>query len=174
MSCKTKHTIKEQERQQESTTISNVKDSIKNNIKAKEEVNSRQSHNEDKKEEKETEIKVKGKAETDKPLEIHEIKNGDTLQTIKVIGNAEVFIKSKNKQSNQEKKETKSETFTEKIKDFSQNIITENNIKERVSEMKKKTTEVTTKTGTFWSFGLAVIFGVVTLLIIGIIIYLKK
>ena len=33
MSCKTKHTIKEQERQQESTTISNVKDSIKNNIK---------------------------------------------------------------------------------------------------------------------------------------------
>ena len=127
----------------------------------------------EKKEESQTEIEVKGKAETNQPLEIYKIENGDTLQAFKVTGNAEVSIKSKGVYSMQVKQDSKTESLTEKLKEFSQNIVQENKIKERVSEMKKKTQEVNTKTGTFWSFGLLAIFGVVALLVVGLIIYFK-
>jgi len=173
VACKTKKVIKDNEVVKEVVKEISVNDSVKNVSKIQEKEVVSKKENTEQKKESETEITVKGKVETGKPLEVHDIKNGDTLQTIKVVGNADVYIRSKNKQSNQDKKENSSESITEKLKDFSQNIVKENKIKERVYEMKKRTQKVNTKTGTFWSFGLIGIFGVVALLIIGIIIYLK-
>lgn len=174
MGCKSKKVVKDVEVQKETVKISVLKDSTQNNTKIQEkEVISKKESTEQKKD-VQTEITIKGKTETNKPLELHEIKNGDTLQSIRIVGNADVFIRSKNSNSNNFTSEKESKTLTEALKDFSQNIVEENNVKERVAEMKKRTQEVNTKTGTFWSFGLIAIFGVVALLIIGIIIYLKK
>ena len=173
MGCKSKKVIKDLQTQKETVKASVLKDSIQNTSKTQEKDVKKENIQSEQKKDVQTEITVKGKAETNKPLELHEIKNGDTLQSIRIVGNAEVFIHSKNNISNNTKSEKSSESFTDKLKDFSQNIVKENNVKERVAEIKKRTQEVNTKTGTFWSFGLIGIFGVVALLIIGIIIYLK-
>lgn len=128
----------------------------------------------DQKKESQTEIEIKGKAETDKPIELYNIENGDTLQTIKVTGNADVSIRTKTNKSDQIKKESSSESLIEKFKEFSENIVEENNIKERVHEMKNKSKEATTRTGTFWSFGLIGGLGAFALLLIATFIYFKN
>lgn len=88
------------------------------------------------KKEAQTDIEIKGKAETDNPIELYNIENGDTLQTIKVTGNADVSIRTKTNESDQVKKENTSETLIEKFKEFSENIVKENNLKERLKTLK--------------------------------------
>lgn len=99
----------------------------------------------DQKKERQTEIEIKGKAEPDKPIELYNIENGDTLQTIKVTGNADVSIRTKTSKSDQVKKENSSESLIEKFKEFSENIVEENNVRERIKEVKNKSKEIKVK-----------------------------
>lgn len=124
--------------------------------------------------EQETEITVKGKVDKDNPLELHNVKNGDTLQTIRISGNADVTITSKNKSSDNKKSESESKTITDKLKDFSQNIVDENNISERASYVKNKVKDLQvtdTSTGVYIT---VIILGVVVIVMLFFFIYFKK
>lgn len=145
MSCKTKQVTKTSETLKEFEKVDSKKDSIKNEVKSqKKEIVSEKTKT-DQKKESQTEIDIVGKAETDKPLEIFHVENGDTLQSFKVTGNANVIFRSKASKSNEVKTEKKSESFVEKFKQFSENIVEENNVKERFKEVKNKTKEVKVK-----------------------------
>lgn len=122
----------------------------------------------------ETEITVKGKVDKDNPLELNDIKNGDTLQTIRISGNADVTITSKNKSSDNNKSESESKTITDKLKGFSQNIVDENNLSERVSAMKNKAKDLQvtdTSTGIYLT---GIVLGAVAIMMLFLFIYFKK
>ncbi len=124
--------------------------------------------------EQETEITVKGKVDKDNPLELNDIKNGDTLQTIRISGNADVTITSKNKSSDNKKSESESKTITDKLKDFSQNIVDDNNLSERFSAMKNKAKELKvtdTSTGVYIT---GIVLGAVAIVMLFLFIYFKK
>jgi len=121
-----------------------------------------------------TDIEVKGKASIDKPLEIYNIENGDTLQSIKVTGNAEVHVRAKASKSDQVKKENTSESLLDQFKEFSEKLVKDNNVEQRVREAKEKSKQSATRTGTTWSFGLILGLGTVSLLLIALFIYLKN
>lgn len=125
------------------------------------------------KKENQTEFDVKGKAETGKPIEIYNVQNGDTLQAIKVNGNAEVHIKTKTSNSDLTKKESTSESIIGKFKEFSENIVADNNIKERVRDVKNKTKEVQVNGFQAGLWIVLAVFGVAAIIIFGIYKYLK-
>lgn len=126
------------------------------------------------KKENQTDFEVKGKAETGKPIEIYNIENGDTLQAIRVNGNADVKIRTKTSQSDHVRKESISESFIGKFKDFSERIIDENNVKQRVQEVKQKTKEVKVKGFQSGLWIVFVVLGIVGIIIFGIYNYFKK
>lgn len=172
--CKSKKVVKDFQVQKQVEKMSTTKDSIQNTSKLQEKEIKKDNVQSEQKKDVQTEITIKGKADTDKPVELHNIKDGDTLESIRVIGNAEVFIHSRSKSSNTSESSKTSESISDKLKDFSQTIIKENNVRERVDEFKKRTQEVKTTTGTFWSLGLIAIVTVTSLVIVGILIYFKK
>ncbi len=172
--CKSKQTVKQFEEQKEIIENISVKDSVKNEKKVTEKEDIKKIQHSDEKKERQTETEIKGKAETNKPLEIFNVENGDTLQAIKITGNAEVHIKMKTSNLKDLKQRYTSETLSEKLYDFSQDIVKEHNLKQRVSKAKNKFQKVNTHTGTFWSFGLIAVLGTVSLIIIGLIMYFKR
>lgn len=121
-----------------------------------------------------TDIEVKGKAEDGKPLEIYNIENGDTLQSIKITGNAQVHVRAKTSKSDQVKKENTSESLLDQFKEFSEKLVKDNNVEQRVREAKEKSKESVTRTGTFWSFGLIAGLGTIALFLIALFIYFKN
>ncbi|VXB02422.1 hypothetical protein [Chryseobacterium sp. 8AT] len=145
MGCKTKQIVKSSETQKEFEKVNSKKDSIQNEVKNQEKEVISEKKSTDQKKDSQTEIDIIGKAETDKPLEIFNIENGDTLQSLKVTGNANVIFRSKASKSNEVKTERKSESLVEKFKQFSENIVEENNVKERFKEVKNKTKDVKVK-----------------------------
>lgn len=174
MGCKTKKVLKSSISEVEQTQISFEKKEEKQIKKIEEKQETKKIDLSEQKQENQTETEIKGKAEAGKPLEIFHVENGDTLQAFKITGNAEVHIRTKTSKSDHDKKENSSQSFTDKLKDFSNNIVEESDLKKRVSDMKKRTQDVTSKTGTFWSFGLVAGLGSIALIIIGLIIYLKR
>ncbi|KAA2223058.1 hypothetical protein [Chryseobacterium sediminis] len=142
--------------------------------KAEDKQQSKQSEILEQKKDNVTDFEVKGKAETGKPIEIYNIENGDTLQAIRVNGNADVHIRTKSSQLDHVKKEYNSESFIGRFKEFSENIVEENNIKKRVQEVKQKTKEIkaTGFQAGFWV--IMAILGVVAIVIFGIYKYFKK
>lgn len=126
------------------------------------------------KKDNQTEFEVKGKAETGQPIEIYNVQNGDTLQSIKVSGNADVHIRTKASQSEHVNKENASESLIEKFKEFSENIVEENNIKERFKEAKQKTKDVRVKGFQSGLWIVLAVLGAVGISIFGIYKYLKR
>lgn len=174
MACKTKKVVSDFESQKELTEYKKGKDSISNVSKFQEKETISKKETTEKQQENETEIEVKGKAEIDKPLEIYNIKNGDTLQGLKVVGNAEVSFFSKSKLSESVKREKIKDSISLNENDIVQIKAAENINKKKVSENRKKSKSAATKTGTFWSFGLIGIFGAVALILIALLIYFKR
>jgi hypothetical protein len=172
--CKTKQTLKQLEIQKELVKNSSIIDSNSQESKLVEQNNIKEIQQIDNKKENFTESEIKGKSDTDNPIEFYNVDNGDTLQTIKVIGNADVFIKTKTSKLEHNKKDISSQSFTEKLKEFSQNIVQENNINERVSEMKKKTQDIKLKgfQAGVWIF--MTILGITLILIFFTYRYFKK
>lgn len=126
------------------------------------------------KKENKTDFEVTGKAEIGKPIEIYNVQNGDTLQAIRVTGNAQVHIKTKTSNSDLDKKESASESLIGKFKEFSENIVEKNNIKERVKEAKQKTRDIKTKGFQAGLWIWLALIGIVGIIIFGIYKYLKK
>ena len=126
------------------------------------------------KKENQTDFEVKGKAETGKPIEIYNIENGDTLQAIRVSGNADVNIRSKASNVDHVKKEIVSESLIGKFKEFSENVVEENNIKKRVQEVKQKTKEIKIKGFQAGIWIVMALLGVVAIVIFGIYKYFKR
>ncbi|MFL9834992.1 hypothetical protein [Chryseobacterium terrae] len=145
MGCKTKQVVKSSETQKEFEKIDLKKDSIQNENKSQEKESISEKKSTEQKNQSQTEIDIVGKAEVDKPLEIYNIENGDTLQSFKVTGNANVIFRSKASKSEQIREENNSESLVEKFKQFSENIVEENNVKERFQEVKDKSKEVKVK-----------------------------
>ncbi|MCU7612904.1 hypothetical protein N0B16_00465 [Chryseobacterium sp. GMJ5] len=104
---------------------------------------------------------------------MYNIENGDTLQSIKVTGNADVSIRTKTAKLDQVKKEDSKSESSNKIEDFARGLVNESNFKKAGKEINTSAKKATT-TGTFWSFGLLTIFGVVSIVVIGLIIYFKR
>lgn len=124
--------------------------------------------------ENQTDFEVKGKAETGKPIEIYNIENGDTLQAIRVSGNAYVHVLSKASNFDNKKNENVSESIIGKLKEFSENIVEENNIKNRVQEVKQKTKEVEVKGFQAGMWIVFAIIGIAVIIVFFIYKYLKK
>ena len=172
--CKTKKVSKSSESSKEVQKTENKKDSTSQKSSVQEKDSVTKTEKKERIKDQETEITVKGKVDKDNPLELHDIKNGDTLQSIRITGNADVVIKSKNKTSENSKKESKSETISDKIKEFSQNIVDENNISERASYVKNKVKDLQvtdTSTGVYIT---VIILGVVAIVMLFFFIYFKK
>ncbi|MBD3904491.1 hypothetical protein LNP80_00270 [Chryseobacterium sp. C-39] len=174
MGCKSKKVLKTSILETEKTQIISEKKENNSIEKEIQKQKTKKAEVSEQKKETATDIEVKGKAETDNPLEIYNIENGDTLQTIKVTGNAEVHVRAKASKSDQVKKENISESLLDKFKEFSEKLVKDNNVEERVHEAKGKSKQSFTRTGTFWSFGLIGGLGAFTLLLIVAFIYFKN
>lgn len=174
LGCKSKKVLKTKSSELETLQTISVKKEEKKFEKVEQKKETRKVDLVDQKKESQTEIEVKGKAETDQPLELYNIENGDTLQSIKIKGNAEVQIRTKTNNSNQVKKENSITESNNKLEEISKEIVNEDNLKKAGKEIKESAKEVTTTTGTFWSFGLILGLGAVALLIIGLIFYFKN
>lgn len=172
--CRTKKVItsKSTEIEQiQQASIAKVESKVE---KAEDKQQSKKSEILEQKKDSQTDFEIKGKAETGKPIEIYNIENGDTLQAIRVNGNADVHIRTKNSQSDHVKKEYNSESFIGNFKEFSENIVEENNIKKRIQEVKQKTREIKS---TGFQAGLWIVLallGVVAIVIFGIYKYFKQ
>lgn len=172
--CKAKKVSKSSESSKEvqKTEIKKDSTSQKNSVQEKDSVT--KTEKKERIKDQETEITVKGKVDKDNPLELHDIKNGDTLQTIRITGNADVVIHSKNKNSSSSKSDDQSESISDKLKDFSQNIVDDNNLSERFSDIKKKAKDVKiadTSTGVYIT---AIVLGAIAIIALFIFIYFKK
>ncbi|KQR93284.1 hypothetical protein ASG01_08790 [Chryseobacterium sp. Leaf180] len=172
--CKTKKVLKSTATETEIVQISAEKTEEKQVEQSTQKQEEKKRDQVDQKKESQTDIEIKGKAETDKPLEVYNIENGDTLQAIKITGNADVSIRAKTSKSEQIKKENNISVFTNKVEEFARNIVKEENLKKTGKEIKKSAKEVTTRTGTFWSFGLIGGLGAVALVLIALLIYFKR
>jgi len=172
--CKAKKVSKSSESSKEvqKTEIKKDSTSVKDSVREKETVT--KTEKKDQIKDQETEITVKGKVDKDNPLELHNVKNGDTLQTIRISGNADVTITSKNRSSDNEKSESESKTITDKLKDFSQNIVDENNLSERISAMKNKAKDIEVTDASTGVYITAIVLGAITIIALFIFIYFNN
>ena len=172
--CKSKKVLKTKSSELETIQIYSEKKEEKHVEKTEQKQEAKKIDLVDQKKESQTEIEIKGKAETNKPIELFNIENGDTLQSIKVTGNAEVQIRTKTNNSNQVKKENTSSESNNKLEAFAKSIVNEDNLKNTGKVINTSAKEVTTTTGTFWSFGLIAGLGTAALVLIALFIYFKN
>ncbi len=173
-SCKTKQVTKKTGESKETTEAVSTKTEQKNEQKTEQKTETKKAEISKNQKDQETNIEITGTAETDKPLEIHTVKNGDTLESFKVTGNAQVIYKSKATSTAKSDKETTSNTLQTKLENLANNIVNEGELKTKAKEFQETAKEVSTTTGTFWSFGLLAVWGTVALVIVGLFIYFKK
>lgn len=121
-----------------------------------------------------SEIEIKGKAETGKPVQFHQVENGDTISSVKVIGNAEVIYRSKS--SNSEKvqnKEEKKENLNE-LQKLSREAVSQETISKAANEVKDLAEKVKSTGIQFGAYTVLFGWGLVIIVIIGLIIYFRK
>lgn len=172
--CKSKKILKTKSSELETIQIVSEKKEEKQIEKVEQKQETKKVDLVDQKKENKTEIEIKGKAEVGKPLEVYNIENGDTIQAFKIIGNADVSIKTKTAKSDQVKKKNSSFRSENKLEEFAKGIVNESNLKKTGKQINDSAKKVTTTTGTFWSFGIVFGLSTVALLIIGLLIYFKK
>lgn len=172
--CKTKQTLKHLESRKELIKNSSIVDSTARKSEVVDQAVQKESKQSANKTEVFSESEIRGKSEVNKPIEFYNVDNGDTLQSIKVIGNADVFIKTRTNKIEQSKKDISSQSFTETLKEFSQDIVQENNITERVSEMKKKTKDIKLNGFQAGAWIFITIIGIVLILIFFTYKYFKR
>ncbi len=174
LGCRTKVIKKEKLKSEESTEIQIDKktDSLQQKKEEKKEV--KKSEISEQKKDSSTEIEVTGKAETGKPIEIYDIQNGDTLQTVKVTGNADVHIKTKRSNSENKKKENSEFISENLLEKYARAAVKEKNLVKAGKTIKNtaKDLKVTdTSTGIYIT---AIVLGAVAIIMFFIFIYFKK
>lgn len=123
---------------------------------------------------KNSEIEIKGKSESGKPIEFHRIENGDTISSVKVTGNAEVTYRAKS--INTEKsnsKEEKKENLNE-LQKLSREAVSQETISKAANEVKDLAEKVKSSGFQFGAYAVFFGWGIVIIIIIGIIIYFRK
>lgn len=123
---------------------------------------------------KNSEIEIKGKAETGKPIQFHQVENGDTISSMKVIGNAEVIFRSKS--SNSEKsnsKEDKKENLNE-LQKLSREAVSQETISKAANEVKDLAEKVKSSGFQFGAYAVFFWWGLAIIVIIGLIVYFRK
>lgn len=170
LGCKSKKVLKTKSSELETVQIISDKKEEKQIEKIEKKQEEKKVDVSDQKKENQTDIEIKGKAEDGKPIELFQIENGDTLQSIKITGNADVQIRTKTNNSQQIKKESSVSQITNKVEEFAKSIVNEDNLKKTGKEIKNSSKKVSTINGTVWSFGIVA----VALLLIALFIYFKK
>lgn len=172
--CKTKTSVKSKIQEKEIIKTESVKkdENLIQKQEVKKEVKKEEVSEAGKK--SETEFEIKGQAKTDEPFEVHEIKNGDTVQSFTVVGNADIYLKNKRIESKLNKTEKSSSSLENTLKEFTKSLINEKKLNEKVTEINEAKKQIVTRTGTFWSFGLIGGLGAFALLLIATFIYFKN
>lgn len=174
LGCRTKLNKKEKFKSEEITEVQFTKkaDSLIQENEQKKEV--KKSESSEQKKESSTEIEVKGKAETGKPIEIYDIEDGDTIQALTITGNADVKFKTKRSNSDKSKKE-KTESVSENLLEkYSRAAVKEENLKKagkRINNSAKSLKTTDTSTGIYIT---AIVLGAVAIVVLFIFIYFKK
>lgn len=121
-----------------------------------------------------SEIEIKGKSESGKPIEFHQIENGDTISSIKVIGNAEVAYKAKSLNTeNSSSKEDKKENLNE-LQKISREAVSHETISKAANEVKDLAEKVKSSGFQFGTYAVFFGWGIAIIIIIGLIIYFRK
>ena len=123
LSCKTKTVTSTKEKESETKEYFSKKDESKNESSKNLQNQEKKIDSVAKSEENEDEFEIAGKVEIDKPFEIQRIENGDTLETFKIIGNADFRFKTKKKTSSGNKNFSETKSSESKQQNASGNSI---------------------------------------------------
>ncbi|MCW1961477.1 hypothetical protein [Chryseobacterium viscerum] len=85
---------------------------------------------------------IKGKSDASNPLVFHNVVEGDTIQRISIVGNAEYSISSYYAKVNREKSEVKKEEITHAIQDVTQKTGSKETIREVASKVSEETKKI--------------------------------
>lgn len=174
LGCRTKITKKEKIKSEEYSEMKFEKKLDSLVQKKEEKKESKKTEISNQKKESESNIEIKGKSETGKPLEIFDIENGDTLQVLKVIGNAEVFMKTKRSNSEIKKAEKSESEYQNVLEKVSRAVVKEENLKKAGTEINKKAKDLKvtdTSTGIYIT---VISLGAVAIVMFFIFMYFKK
>lgn len=174
LSCKTKTVTSTKEKESETKEYFSKKDESKNESSKNLQNQEKKIDSVTKSEENEDEFEIAGKVEIDKPFEIQRIENGDTLETFKIIGNADFRFKTKKKTSSGNKNFSETKSSESKQQNASGNSVNTQS-KSKVENIKKaKNKEVITKNFTFGAWTSGVLILIVIIIAIWLFIYFKK
>ncbi|MFL9833742.1 hypothetical protein [Chryseobacterium terrae] len=115
------------------------------------------------------EILITGKSDPANPFVFHNVIGSDTVQSISIKGNAEYSINNHYRKTDNKESEIKREKFTHIFRDFDQNIVSKEKIKELNSKISEETKEI--KATGFQAGTWVVITIVVTFLIFIFFVY---
>lgn len=174
LSCKTKTVTSTKEKESETKEYFSKKDESKNESSKNLQNQEKKIDSVTKSEENEDEFEIAGKVEIDKPFEIQRIENGDTLETFKIIGNADFRFKTKKKTSSGNKNFSETKSSESKQQNASGNSVNTQS-KSKVENIKKaKNKEAITKNFTFGAWTSGVLILIVIIIAIWLFIYFKK
>lgn len=172
--CRTKRVSKNETKiEQKESNISKTETVQEEQFNQSTNKESSQLQKETKSEEKK-EIEIKGKAEENKPLTYYNVVNGDTIDLFKVTGNAEVIFKSLNTISKIDSNIKSIESESKENKAKKSNVSIVEKASNAVSEVKNKTVEVVKKDFTFGTYLTFFLWGILIIVIIGLIYYFRK
>ncbi|MDV3662480.1 hypothetical protein CMU51_00195 [Elizabethkingia anophelis] len=121
-----------------------------------------------------SQIEIKGKSEFGKPIEFHQIENGDTISSVKVIGNAEITYKAKSVNTEKSNsKEDKKENLNE-LQKISREAVSQETISKAANEVKDLAEKVKSTGLQFGAYAVFFWWGLAIIIIIGLIVYFQK
>lgn len=111
-------------------------------------------------------IEIKGKSDTIKPFIYHNVQNGDTIQSISIIGNADFVIKSKFEKTESSKNIDEKSEKLNLVAEFSRKAVSQETIKNAVSDFKKVENKVSVHSS---PFGMIVFYTIICISVIAAI-----
>lgn len=172
--CRTKTVQKDKEKERLTEIVNSEVKSEVQNEKQEEKKETKKSEISEQKKQTSTDTEIEGKTEIDKPFTYTETKDGDTIKTIEIIGNATFKIKSKTGNESKQYSENTKTNLENRFQDFSRSLVKEENLKKVAKDIKKtaKKIKVTdTSTGIYITF---ISLGVVAIIVFFIFLYFKK
>lgn len=172
--CRTKITSKEKEKTDEKIEIQiDRKYEVHENV-TNQKTETKKDEIQEKKKESSTDIEIKGKAESGKPLEIYDIQNGDTIQSLTVIGNASINFKSKRSNSDNSKKEISESETQNIIEKISREVVKEKNLVKAGKTIKKSAKDLKVKDMSTGTYITAIVLGSSAIIMFFIFLYFKR
>lgn len=172
--CRTKRTIKNEVKEVvKEQTVSKTETVEKEDIKQSTIREIRTVQNEDKNEDKK-EVEIVGKVDKENPITYYNIVNGDTIDLFKITGNADFIFKSSNnnQKSNINNNISTNTTRENKSEKSISNAV--ENVKVAVKEVQTKSVDIVKKDLTFGSYMVFFFWGVILIVILALIYYLRK